>query len=252
MIRQIIAEFRKLFTVRATYAFLAFGLAILIFFAFYVDGYHTPKTVGSITDPGHAYSEIINALTFLSTLFAFVGVLLVTNEYRYNTIMYTLTSSNNRFKVFLSKFIVVSCFAIVFSLLFGALSPLLSAAGLHLKGISMVHQVIPVWDTVWRAAFYGWGYSMLALLIAFLIRNQVGAIIVLLLVPGMVETLLGLLLKSNTKYLPFTALGGVLKSNAEMPGQTLLSHGQSAVVVLIYIAVVGIIAAVLFQRRDAN
>jgi len=58
-----------------------------------------------------------------------------------------------------------------------------------------------VWSLLWRSVFFTWGYAMAGLLIALLIRSQVGAIASLFLIPSTVETLLGLLLKKKRSVL---------------------------------------------------
>jgi ABC-2 type transport system permease protein len=250
MIRLIKSELQKLFTIRSTYVILAFCLAISIFFAFYVEGL---KLTQPVTDPGKLLSETTSALNALAFIISLAGVLLVTHEYRYNTIMYTLTSSASRLKVLLAKVIAVSIFAVLVSLFFGTLAPLLTYAGVHLKGLAMVHQSIPIADTLWRVALFGWGYAMLGLILAFIIRNQIGAIIVLLVGPSSVEGLLSLLLKQNTAYLPFNALGTVLGgSDQRGPAVGHISPEKAALVVAIYILVGFAVSAYLFKRRDAN
>jgi ABC-2 type transport system permease protein len=249
MIRQIKSEIMKLLTVRSTYYTLLACLAIMIFFAFYIEGFHSTK---AITDPNKLASEVTSAVSALILLITLVGVLLLTHEYRYNTIMYTLTANNSRWKALAAKAVAVSLFAVAVTLLFGALSPIFAYAGIHLKGLAMVHQNIPYVDLLWRSAFYGWGYAMLGFILAAIIRNQVGAIIVLLFVPTTVESLLSLLLKGNVKYLPFHALGGVLGDMGQPTGQALLASGKGALVVTAYVIVGMLVAFYLFQRRDAN
>lgn len=246
--RQIKSEFQKLFTVRSTYFILLGCLAITVLFAFYIEGYHL-KT--DVTSNGKLAGEVISAVNALVLFISLAGVLMVTHEYRYNTIMYSLTSSNRRLKVLLAKFVVISLFSIAATLFFAVLSPVLTYLGVHLRGLSMVPQSIPYLDLLWRSAFFGWGFAMLGLIFAFIIRNQVGAIIALVALPGPVESLLGLLLKENVRYLPFTALGQVLSTTAG-PGMTPMPHTKAALVVLIYIVVGWIVAAYLFQKRDAN
>jgi ABC-2 type transport system permease protein len=249
MIRQIKAELLKIFSIRSTYVTLAFALAITVFFAFYIEGF---KTTAPVINPAKLVSEVTSAVSALAFLISLVGVLLVTHEYRYNTIMYSLTSSNSRLKVLIAKVVAVSCFAVLATLFFAALSPVLTYAGLHLKGISLVHQSIPVADLFWRVAFYGWAYSMLAVLLAFIIRNQVGAIVTILFLPNTVEALLGLLLKKNVVYLPFSALN-TLMGGGDNPSTVIpMSHAKAAVIVTGYVVAALIIAAYLFKRRDAN
>lgn len=243
MIQQIRAEIRKILTIRSTYGILLFCLVITFFFAFYAEGL---KATHAVTDPHYLFSEVSSALSALSLFLSFVGVLLVTHEYRYSTIMYTLTLANKRWKVLLSKFIVVSLFMILVSILFGVLSPALTTLGLHIKGTHLVEQSLPFWDIAWRAVFYGWAYGVLGFIVAVLVRNQVAAIITLFAIPSTVEQLLRLVMHDNVKYLPFTALGNVLTDTRDY------SHGTAAGIVVIYV-VVGLIAAgILFQSRDAN
>jgi ABC-2 type transport system permease protein len=242
--RHLRAEFRKLFTIRSTYILLFVCLAIAIFFAFYAEGLKVTKPV---LDPHYLYSEVSSAVTSLSFLLSMVGVMLVTHEYRYNTIMYTLTSSNNRLKVLLAKIVAFSFLMIVATIFFGALAPALTTLGLHIKGVHIVAQSLPFWDTAWRSVFYGWAYGMLAFGLAVIIRNQVGAIISLFAIPSTVEPLLSLAIHDNVKFLPFTAL-----NNVTMLASKQMAPSKAAIVVAIYVVVVLAIAIVLFKRRDAN
>ncbi len=242
MIPAIRAEFRKLLTVRSTYVIIALCLAITIFFAFYIEGFHQTRNV---TDSGKLASEVMGAAVALGMIISFVGVLLMTHEYRYNTILYTLTSAASRTRVLLAKIIVVSVFAVLLTLLVSALAPWLTYLGLHAKGLSLSPQDFPIRDLLLHSALYGWGYSMLALIVAAIVRNQVGVIAILFLVPGLGETLLGLLLKENAKYLPFGTLSAVLQTHGH-------NYPNALVVLLSYIAGGWLIAWVLFMRRDAN
>jgi ABC-2 type transport system permease protein len=252
MIPAIKSEFRKLLTVRSTYVILALCLALTILFAFYLEGYAL-KT--DVQDPGKLASEVTSAAAALGFFISLAGVLLMTHEYRYNTIMYTLTAAQDRSKVLLAKIIVVSAFAIVVTLLACALAPALTALGVHLKGLDMAPQTLHVADLAWRTAFYGWCYAMIALILAAIVRNQIGTIVALLVFPALGESLLTLLLKSNAKYLPFHALGTLLEPVGVRAGSSaagILSTADSVKVLLSYLIVGGVVALVLFKRRDAN
>jgi len=246
MIASIRAEFRKLLTVRSTYIVFGFALLLAVFFAFYVDGIKAGPTVG---DPGKLASEVINAINTVSILGALVGVLLVTHEYRYNTIMYTLTLSRSRTQVFFAKLIAISVFAVIFALALAAFSPAMAYLGVQVKGLHLVHQVFPVWSLLWRAVFVGWGFSMIAFVLAMIIRIQVGAFAALFLIPSMIEAIIGLLLKKNAVYLPFNSLGAVLQHRSDL---TSITYGRAALVALVYIVVGCVVAWQLFLRRDAN
>lgn len=251
MIAAVKAEFRKLLSVRSTYVIIGFAVAMALLFAFYGHGL---RFTGNVKDPFYLRTEVIEALNALGLFISLIGVLLMTHEYRYNTIMYTLTASNSRSKTLLAKLIAVSVYSIVLTLFIGAFSPLVTAIGLQIKDVHLVHQVFYFKDLIWRAAFFGWGYAMFALMLAVLIRNQIGVIVTLFLVPGPVEGLLGfVLLKQNSVYLPFSALNQVLGTTGDTPPNAgHLEPGKAAMVAGAYLLVGWIVAWILFLKRDAN
>lgn len=249
MIQSIRSELRKLLTVRSTYVIIALCLAVVIFFAFYLEGY---RQTANVRDPGLLAREITSAANALGIFIAIAGILLMTHEYRYNTIMYTLTASRGRTQTLLAKIIVISLFAVALTLLVCTLAPLLTYLGIQAKGLDIVPQNIPYADVYWRVAFYGWAYSMIALLISALIRNQVGAFAVFLLFPIMAESLLTLLLREKAIYLPFTAMNTVLSTFSQSPGSSTLTPERAALVTLGYLVVGWAIAWFLFLRRDAS
>jgi len=251
MMATLKAEFRKLLTVRSTYIITGLVLLLVIFVAFYVEGWRLDS--GGLHDPTELAGDVTGAL-MITVFGAIVAILLMTHEYRYNTIMYTLTSSNSRSKVLISKFIAVSVYALFLAVLIGVLSPTLSYLGVHLHGHTLVPQTLHYGNLIWRSLFYGWGYGMAGLLLAVLTRNQVASIVALFLIPDLGEQLLGLLLKHNTVYLPFSALNQVIGSHNNMgdPNSSDLSPGKAAGVYAIYLVVGWLVAWVLFLRRDAN
>ncbi|MDB5181385.1 MAG: hypothetical protein JWP13_148 [Candidatus Saccharibacteria bacterium] len=242
MLQQVKAEYQKLVTIRSTYVILAICLALTAFISFYVIGYRQALPASS---PRMIQDVITALLPNLVLLVSLVGILLVTHEYRYNTIMYTLTSSNSRLRVLLAKLLVVSCFTIIASLALAAIAALLTYAGAQTKGVEVVAQSIPYADLLWRFAFFSWGFAMFGLLFAYIIRSQVGTIIAFIVLPDILTGLLSLLLKENTVYVPFSALGEVLR-----PGQ--FTPAKAATVVGIYLVVGWAVAAYLFKKRDAN
>lgn len=252
MMQTIRSEFRKLLSIRTTYGFLAFYLIVLTFFAFYIDGLRQTHVVNDI---GKLASEITSAATFLGVFLSFPGILLVTHEYRYNTILYSLTATNNRLKVLFAKVIVVTIWSVVVGTVICLLSPLLAKLGMSLHHVHLVPQSIPYADLLPRSIFYIWAYSMLALIIAFLIRSQPATVAAMLVVPGIIETLLSLVLKQKAMYLPFTAISQVIQdrsTNPTMASADHLTHEGAIIVTLLYIVGGFIISAILFERRDAN
>lgn len=249
MINELKAEFKKVFTIRSTYIIFGLMLALVIFFGFYVGGWHSAKI--DLLNPLRLYSISQQAISFLSVFGALIAVLLFTHEFRYNTISYTLTLSNNRNKVMLAKVIVVSLISLSATAVIACLSPLLANWGIHANHLQLVPQHFYYVGLLWKGLVYGWGYAMAGLVMAALIRNQIGSIVALLLIPSTVEGLLSLWLKNNSDYLPFSALHTMLGAGDHIQ-QASLQPINAMYVFLGYLIVSGVVAWFLFIKRDAS
>lgn len=248
MISALRAEFRKLLTVRSTYFIIILTALIVCFFAGFIYGFRADHA--TLASTSYLSGQITGAISAIAMLGAIVGLLLFGHEYRFSLIIYSLTSINSRTKFLLAKIAAVTCFSIVFTVAMAALSLLASIVGTHLHHLAIAPQSINFGAIWWRCLFYGWGYSMFALIIIALIRNQIGAIVAFFLIPSTVESLLSLLLKNNTKYLPFTALNSLIGNDQHT---TITNSTHVAVITsLAYIIGGWIVAWVLFMRRDAN
>lgn len=245
MLNTIKAEFRKLYTIRSTYFVSALGIVLMGFVSFYVEGF---RGEASLLQPDKIQNLMLSSANLLSLFAAIVAVLLIAHEYRYSTIMYTLTSSNSRTKVLIAKLIALLAHALCYTVIGVALSVLLMYIGMSFKDMSLYATQTIAWgDVIWRSLFVVLSYASLGLLLGLLFRNVVGAFITLFMMPATVEPLLGLLLKDNVKYLPFHASDQVI--NATNNG---LSHGTAALVFGGYLAVGYIVAWILLLKRDAN
>ncbi len=248
MISAIRSEFRKLLTVRSTYLNVIACLLIVGLFAGFGSGFRAVQA--SLNSPGYLADQSSSAIMFVGLILAFVGLLLVGHEYRYNTIMYTLTMSNRRLKVLLAKFVVISVFALVASAVMIFFSPFCTILGAHLAGKTVGPQVYHTWSILWRGLFCGWGYSVYAYALMLVLRNQIGTIVTFLLVPLIGENILIQIFKHIGPNLPFTALQATASTTSLDGSHTTTAH--SVIVVLIYATVSLTIGAVLFLKRDAN
>src|SRR4030081_2547999 len=97
MIPALKAEFRKLLTVRSTYIIFALALVFVAFFAGYIEGFRTLPD--HVHNPNALSEQVTSAVQAMSIFGALIALLLFAHEYRYNTIMHTLTLSNSRTKV---------------------------------------------------------------------------------------------------------------------------------------------------------
>jgi ABC-type transport system involved in multi-copper enzyme maturation permease subunit len=224
--------------------------------SFYVEGWWggSGSAAGRQTLGNLALREIVmNTLSTMSLFVSIIAVLQVVHEYRHNTITYTLTASNSRTKVLLSKAFVLVCFAVVYSLVAALLSIGLYLLALSMKGATLPPQTIDWFAAIGRGVFYNIAYVSIGMIIAFISRNIAGAIAILLIVPTTVEPLLGIVLKNNAIYLPFAALEKVIMiegSPAFVQGE--LSVAKALAISCAYLVVGWLVTWQLFLRRDAN
>lgn len=252
MINALRAEMRKLLTIRSTYIIIILTSLFVAFVATYAFGFRADD---GGNNPNKIAESIIQIANSTGLIIAIVAMLAFTHEYRYNTINYTLTAARRRLSVLLAKIGVISVFAILFTTLISLIAVLGVLIGYELKGTDIVTQNIDILSVGWRVVVAAWMAGMIGLLLAALIRNQVGALVILILGPGTIEGILSLLLKSNSVYLPFTALNQITMNpgNAQVfGGGTPLSPAKAALVFLIYLVIGWAIAYWLFHRRDAN
>lgn len=245
MIAAIRAEFRKLLSVRSTY-FIAI-LALLIgtgLISFWIFGYKDADHIA--VNPGVLRDCLSSVISVVGLFLSFIAVLLVGHEYRYNTIMYTLTATNRRTKTYFAKLIALTVTTVILAAIIVGASVLLFRLGLQVGGHTVqAAQQMAVWTLVWHAAVHIVGNIVFAFIVTMLLRNLIGAIAFILVVPSTVENLLGLLLHDNVKYLPYTALGKF----AGIDGK---DYAFSLAVVAGYAVIGGLIAWLAFLRRDAN
>lgn len=245
MIPALNAEFRKITTVRSTLFLTVISFLITSgLIGFWIYGF---KDVGhAALNSGVAVDCIFAAVSGLSVFLSFIAILLVGHEYRYNTIMYSLTSVNQRGKVFFAKYVAVAAFTLVLSAVLILLTVVAFYIGLMAHHVAYATQDIAYWDVIWRSAAAILGSVTFAFIITMLIRSLTGSIATVIVLPSFVEGMLTLLLHDNVKYLPYTALSNLTQLNSKV------SAGFSLVVVAVYALVLGIASYVLFLRRDAN
>lgn len=249
MLASLKSDFRKLLSVRSTYFVIILAWALIGFIAFYVSGYRDNIQYLDKFFLNHGIFTWVNTI---GTFIAIITALQMGHEYRYNTIMYTLTNSGSRSRTLLSKIVVSTVFAVVVV----ALTALFGATMQYFGALTAGHHPEPqhfqLAQIMWRCFLYGWFYAMLGVVLSVLFRQIVAVIVALFLVPT-VEPLLTLLLKDNGKYLPFSALDPVITgSTTTSTGHAALSPAAGALTFGIYLAVLWIVAWIVFLKRDAT
>jgi ABC-type transport system involved in multi-copper enzyme maturation permease subunit len=300
------AEFRKLLSIRSTYVLTVAVVALIALFSYLGTSASTyeeavcassgevmysmdyadkrlekssaeeicggPVNVSVVTLRQLPQDKLVShaqeAVSIVSVFAAVVVVLLMAHEFRYNTINYTLTLSNSRSKVLLSKIIVSASYVIVTTLLAIVVSVAVTQLAANIKDL-----ILPVQNHNWpyvlaRLTGYTLAYTLIFLGVAVLIRILVASVIAIFLLPTISNIGSLLLTPRNiepTKILPFSALdrfGNVVvdvfgsQGNAgEFMVQTSSKQAtvlQSGLIVAAWMLGLWIVAWLLFLRRDAN
>lgn len=250
MLPTIKSELRKLFTIRSTYILIILSLALTVLFAFYFEGYRGNTGSPASQLAPSALSEIITNSAGLSVVFAsIIAILFMAHEYRYNLITYTLTANAKRSRVLFVKLLTITIFSVAYGLLAVLFAIGSYMAGLSLRGADLPPQDLNLMAEIGKIAFYYMGYALIGIMIATIARSVVAAISILLIVPVTIEPLLGLVLKENSKYLPFTALDSTVGASIS---QSVLSPGGAIILTCLYLSAGVLVTWLLFLRRDAT
>jgi ABC-type transport system involved in multi-copper enzyme maturation permease subunit len=253
MINQLKSEIRKLLSVRSTYYTVGLIILITALMSFWFEGYKKSSPDADVFH--HALMNVPNLVAFF---IAMTAILLATHEYRYNTIVYTLTTSKSRTKTLLSKILAIVLFASAVTVLVQLLSFALMSLGNSMAGHPLPAQDINYIEFFAKALFFVNGFVLAGLLLGILVRNQIATFAILFVLPNVLESLMNLILKENSIYLPFSALGEVVNPPPAAMGDTGpfkfgdLSPGKAAAVYSIYLAIGSLVTWYLFLKRDAN
>jgi len=184
-------------------------------------------------------------------LFAIViGTMGMTQELRHQTLTSTLLAEPHRNKVMVSKMAAYSIIGAVYGAVGVAFGYLLALALLPLKS----HADIP-WTAMWQiagGAVLGCAlFAVLGVALGTLIRNQIAAILGVLVWVLIIEALLVTFLPKIGKWLPGGALNGILQATG--PDNTsYLPVWGGALVLVGWTVLFGTAAALTTQRRDVT
>jgi ABC-2 type transport system permease protein len=243
------AEIYKLFSVRSTYVVVAFSVVASFLLSFIGEGL---KYANGDFGANKLSLVALQSTQVVGLMVVVVAILHITNEYRYNTISYTLTAINSRTKVLLAKIISTSIFSILFSLLI--IGTVVGATYLGLQVANapdLPKQDFPL-ILILKIVFYNTGLALMALLTSVVVRSIAAALVMMLLGYNIIEGLLSIVLKQNAVYLPLGALNEVIGQSIITDAQPLLSPGEATLLFSAYLLGGGLITWYLFLRRDAN
>jgi ABC-2 type transport system permease protein len=236
----IAAEWRKLFSQRATWITLAAGQLLIL------------AGVSGLLSRDHAgmpdlAARAVSHVGLVSLLSMMIGILAVAGEYRHKTIVETLLTTPRRHRVVTAKLVVAAAVALLFAIVGAALA--VAAAALWLSGKGGLTVDSALWQTIggdiaWNVLFAALGVGLGAA-----VRNLAAAVGVALAWIAVVEGVIGQLIgDSAARWLPFNAgmaLGRVGSTDT-------LGQPAAAAIVAAYALACVVAGYLLTERADVG
>jgi ABC-type transport system involved in multi-copper enzyme maturation permease subunit len=244
MTDQLLSELRKMRSTRTNLGLLA-GMVALILLTVLLNGLITKKP--ELADLENQYA-VLSAGTSAALFAALIGVMAITSEYRHGTIRPTFVVTPRRSRVISAKVLASLLMGVLFGLAAIGLSFGIGYAILAGRDIPLALSTgevlwlvlgTPVLTAAWAALGVGFGA---------LVRNQVFAVIGLILWTMIIENLLRGLVPSIGGY---TLLGASSAIIAD-PADHVLSATAGGPLLLAYVVAFVAAGALLVARRDVT
>jgi ABC-2 type transport system permease protein len=247
--RLVRAEWTKLLTTRVWIGLLLGSCLLVAGFATLFTAFAGNADSG-IAPVGTAdYEQLALAISTNATiLFIVLGIIGTTQEYRHRTATPTFLASPHRGRVIIAKLVAYALAAIPMAVVVIAVDVLVVSIYAGAKGAapSLSGDNLRVLGGAWAALVI---YTVIGVGVGALLRNQVGAIVGVLVYLFVVEGILSSIpaTQGAYKWLP----GGALEAmTATFSGTDLLNPAQGGLVLLGYGIVAAVLGTVLAVRRD--
>ncbi len=248
MIRLIRVELLKLRTTRMWIVMLGVGVALVTLIVVLVlasnpgpdpqaQALHQLKTVADV-------QMLLDIGGIVGALALVIGATMATSEYRYATAGVTYLATPRRARVVTAKMLAAVPVGALFGLV-GASVPLLvalvwfAAKGDHVP----LDHTIPL--EILQLGFQAVFGAVMGVAVGAVIRNQVAAIVGLLVWVLAVENIVSGLIPATAKWFPFSGASGAFSSQAS---DRLFARPEAALLMAAYV-VLGWAVAVWFERR---
>lgn len=238
------SEFIKLLTIRSSYIMAGVTTALVAVVS--IATLLQQDLMGGEITSGTLETSLFGGVSVAAQLVAVFAVILIGHEYRYNIIHHTLIVTRSRSVVLLAKIITTLCYALVVTALAAFIGYIGSIIAFNFIEESAADQVIDVGKLILHSFIYVTGFTLIGLLLGLLFRTIVAPIVILILAPGTIEPLIGLLLDGEEKYLPFTSIQSLV-----VPGME-VDVLRSVATISAYLVIGWAIAWYGFHHRDAS
>jgi ABC-type transport system involved in multi-copper enzyme maturation permease subunit len=256
MSRAIRAELLKLRTIRPPWVLLAVAVVLSALVAVL-----TASRAGSSGRGGFRHLAIpalntaaglrdVSTATDFALLLAMVfGVIVASGEFRHGTATPTFLVTPRRGQVLLAKMVAAGSVGLLFGLLASGITTLIGLLFVSSKGYAVALSTTTLLRDIGGATLASVLLALLGVVVGWLVRQQIAAVVGVLVWAFVVERILAALYSSWGPYLPYTAattLAGHTIENSVNP----LPFGAAAALVAGVTVVIGVIASRTTQPRD--
>jgi ABC-2 type transport system permease protein len=238
------AELLKLRTTRTFFALtgsaLALSLVVLLLVTLLGDNF-TERDVRAAF-----------ALDFTGLFITLLGAMGMAGEWRHKTITSAVLAAPNRLKLIAAKTISYAIAGIVVSLIVTVSIMLVGTIILSARGETTL-DAATLFDILWRNLVVAAYFGAFGVVVGAVVRNQIAAIIGLLLFPFTLEVALFALVPDVAKFSPIGgAPSGIVNVTFgdDNNANTYLDPGPAALVMIAWVSVLFAAGATLLRRRD--
>jgi ABC-2 type transport system permease protein len=244
MTNQLFAEIRKMRSTRTNLGLLA-GMVVLILLSVLLGGLISKPA--ELTSVGDQYM-LLSTGTAGALFAALIGVMAITSEFRHGTIRPTFVVTPGRMRVLGAKVLASLLMGIVFGFVAIGLSFGIGYAILSGRGISLALGGGDILWLVFGTPAITAAWAALGVGVGALVRNQVAAVIGLIVWAMVIDNLLRGLVPRIGGYTPVGASAAVVSD----PSDYVLSLASGGSLLVAYVALALAAGAVLLGRRDVT
>jgi ABC-2 type transport system permease protein len=236
------SELLKLRTTRTALVLIVGMVALIVLFTL-LSGLVTDEAF--LLERKNQFQVLANG-SIASAFAAVLGVLSLTTEFRHGTIRSTFLVEPRRARVLAAKLVAITAFSLVLGVVGIGLSYAIGKICLDARGIPWLLSGSDIALLLGGAVAATVLWGAFALAIGAIVRNQVGAIVGLLIWSLLVESILFALVPSVGRYLPGRASSVLTEIGT--PHQLPVTAG--VLLFLGYVAVAAVAGAAVTARRD--
>jgi ABC-type transport system involved in multi-copper enzyme maturation permease subunit len=244
MTDQLLAELRKMRSTRTNLGLLV-GMVGLILLTVLLTGFISKKP--ELADVENQYA-VLSAGTSAALFAALIGVMAITGEFRHGTIRPTFVVTPHRSRVIVAKVLSSLLMGVLFGLAAIALSFGIGYAVLAVRDIPLALSTGDVLWLVLGTPVLTAGWAALGVGFGAILRNQVFAVIGLIVWAMIIDNLIRGLVPTVGGYTPVGASAAIIAD----PADYVLSAAAGGLLLFGYVAVFVAAGALLVAHRDVT